>query len=422
MSGHRVPDSWTCAVCTYIHTHSSEATYLACAVCGADRPPADADHDVTHTSSDDDDERGHHVGGGAVTTATSVAHTSTAASIGSSLDRDAVDDCIVDRDDGRIDGDGVGSVNPDDLAFVTECCGDAFPLETVTRALQRANGSVEKAIEMVLSSQLDEALALEMHEAELAEDELIRGREEADRHMAESLEGAGASCSAQGGRSRRRAKGRGTALWTGGSVVRQRQGSWSPARPSSTPAPGLVTVTSLQQKFADEFDLMNKEDEHRSVEDLRAMQRRLKQKQIQQSKKAAVSYRAKSLTASAHSAESGRLRAEHESLTHAVVHAIVREHNTAVTIVDRLDLHGLFVSEALDVVDRYLEIHHDGMVKHGRQYPVRKFICVTGRGKNSTSGARLRPALTSWLLAHRIPFRDATEGSLEICIRALHGS
>jgi hypothetical protein len=63
--------------------------------------------------------------------------------------------------------------------------------------------------------------------------------------------------------------------------------------------------------------------------------------------------------ASAWSIEAGGFASEIQSLTATVVSATLREHNTPTTAPATIDLHGLYVAEAVSVMERYLDLHRE---------------------------------------------------------------
>lgn len=295
------------------------------------------------------------------------------------------------------------SANDSDVAFVSECCGASIPIEIIQRALKNTAGSVDRAVELILCAEPDAELARCLQEADERSASIARSAEESDRKLAESL--------ALADREALKFRATGGDSWTGGKVCRRRRESTQWVPPPTTRTDEAPTTSQLSDKFSAEFELLG---DACNPGELRDEQRKVKQRQIVAAKKATAAYRTKSHVASAHSVESGRLGAEYDALGAAAVSATMRQHNTAHTIVDRIDLHGLYVAEALNVMERYLDTHNTAASKWGRRYPVRTIVCVTGRGKNSPGAAKLRPALRSWLNARGFAYTELGEGSLQI--------
>jgi hypothetical protein len=389
----RQHQAWACGICTYVHSVSTAFGYLSCEVCGAER--SDQDNELVTTAG-------------------------TTASAAGALDHSSPELLELDA---SLDA---------DVVFVAECCGPSVPLEAIRCAVEAAGGQVDVAIESLLlmdsdaelARRLQEAeneaahllmdsdveLARRLHEAENEAAQAALTAEERDRLLAEKIAAADERGPRRSGR-----KPKPTALWSGGNVLRRRcvpASQWQP-RVEPRHDDAVPTREQLQETFATEFGLL---DENEDPEVLRLQHRRIKQRQIVAAKRASAAYRLKSPLASAHSEEAGGLGSEYDVMTTAVIAATLCHHNTVIEIADRLALHGLFVTEALDVVERYFEIHHNAVAKWGRRYPIRTVMCVTGRGKNSNGGARLRPALMSWLNAHSIRYSESGEGSLEISV------
>mmetsp|Transcript_22713 Transcript_22713/g.59290 ORF Transcript_22713/g.59290 Transcript_22713/m.59290 type:complete len:433 (-) Transcript_22713:2435-3733(-) len=413
--------AWQCTVCTYAHALHAELTFLACALCGAPRVEAGGP-DLSHSQHS---RRRRDSGSVDLHRADQTAPPVRPAAAATAADAAAQEaDAPLDPD----------------VAFVRECCGGGVALAEVQRAVAAAGGSVERAVEAILSgdgggSVTGNAVGDDVEIARLlqqAEEDAARmawSDEEADRRLAESLaagdDGGGAGASSAPIGSSRPASTGSAALWTGKVTRRKRNRRGTKWQWESTPSQPCdggdtpPTRADLQEELKAEFGLGSTAGPDiglGSAAELRDEQRRVKRQQIAAAKKATAAYRSKSGLAGVHSVESGRLAAEHATLAESAVAATFRQHNTAFTLVDKIDLHGLYVAEAIRIIEQYLRFHEDRFDRWGRRYPVREVVCVTGRGKHSQSHARLKPALVSWLNAYGYGYRERGEGRLNIWI------
>jgi hypothetical protein len=162
--------SWQCGVCTFVHRGSPECDFLTCALCGAVRVECDVSsaRNVSQPNGDEDDDtfaravdgkgtRGsdvgvvhaHTAGVGAVTGNRSGAVSGASGRrVRSDVD---VRQSVIDSADGVDDDDG--------FRAVLECCLGMLPADALRRVYDDNGCSVERALNVILSSDPDEILA-----------------------------------------------------------------------------------------------------------------------------------------------------------------------------------------------------------------------------------------------------------------------
>jgi len=81
-----------------------------------------------------------------------------------------------------------------------------------------------------------------------------------------------------------------------------------------------------------------------------------------------------------------------------------------------VDLHGLHVSEALDIVETVISLKQKERDRYGPEVKVITFI--TGVGKHSTGGkAKIRPALIEYLKDYGIKFKETRTGVFLVYVK-----
>jgi len=81
-----------------------------------------------------------------------------------------------------------------------------------------------------------------------------------------------------------------------------------------------------------------------------------------------------------------------------------------------VDLHGLHVNEALDVVAEVISVKREEKDRNGYETLVVTFI--TGVGKHSVGGkAKIRPALTEYLSNHNFKFKETRTGVFLVYVK-----
>ncbi|THK32845.1 uncharacterized protein LOC107048797 [Diachasma alloeum] len=86
-----------------------------------------------------------------------------------------------------------------------------------------------------------------------------------------------------------------------------------------------------------------------------------------------------------------------------------------------LDLHNLFVWEALTALDEFLEYHLDKLMKSNKRSS--KIYIITGRGARSNNGtSKIKPAVLQKLNSRNIKFSEANPGCLKVTLYRKNGT
>lgn len=79
---------------------------------------------------------------------------------------------------------------------------------------------------------------------------------------------------------------------------------------------------------------------------------------------------------------------------------------------DEVDLHGLFVSEAIAKLTQCID--------HARRNDIDELTVIVGQGNNSESGSKLKPAVTEFATVNRIPYEFSRSNAGRIRLKLQH--
>ncbi|XP_011298394.1 NEDD4-binding protein 2 [Fopius arisanus] len=135
---------------------------------------------------------------------------------------------------------------------------------------------------------------------------------------------------------------------------------------------------------------------------------------IQNYNKAAEAYRKGCPGVAAYYSQVARLHTKNIDAAHAAAASAFVEAQSW-DDEETLDLHNLFVSEALTALDEFLEYHMEKLMRSNKRSS--KIYIITGRGARSNNGtSKIKPAVSQKLISKNIKFSEANPGCLKVTL------
>ncbi|XP_063980962.1 uncharacterized protein LOC135164494 [Diachasmimorpha longicaudata] len=142
--------------------------------------------------------------------------------------------------------------------------------------------------------------------------------------------------------------------------------------------------------------------------------------QIQNYNKAAEAYKKGCPGVAAYYSQVARLHTRNIDAAHAAAASAFVEAQSWDSE-ESLDLHNLFVSEALTALDEFLEYHLDKLMRNNKRSST--IYIVTGRGARSNRGtSKIKPAVSQKLNSRNIKFTEDNPGCLKVTLYRKNGT